>query len=188
MAHSMSHLRVLVGIALLVLVTGCWSGPAFTPPPAVRGLDGIIASEVVDSVKAELRALSDDSDIVRRYGKLKSIKSTSLERRDASKAAFGPDSSPACLIVYCQCEFDLYTDDLTIVITEGQPKSEWTMEPKPEKIPAGCNPIVKEQKLWFIRPDGDQLAIPADLTFSVQHPKFKPQRCRSTHKADIETR
>jgi hypothetical protein len=174
MAHSMSHHRVLVGFALLGLVSGCWSGPGSIPLPAVRGLDGVIASEVVDSVEAELRALGEDSEIVRRYGKLKSIKSTSLERRDASKAPFGPGGSPACLIVYCQCEFELYPDDLEIFIMEGQPKSEWTMEPKPEAIPADCKPTVKEQKLSFNRPDGNQLELPSRLTFAVQHPKFKP--------------
>lgn len=161
-------------LATLPLICGCWLGPSPSPVIPLRGLDGVLVSEVVDSVEAELRALADDSEIIRRYGKLKSIKLTTAERQIARKAAFGEGGYPACLLITCQCDFELFADDLTIMVIEGDPKIEGQLEPKEENIPEECKPVVKNGQLWFARPDGDQVSVQSQLSFSVRHPKFKP--------------
>lgn len=166
--------RLSICLVILPFIWGCWLGPSPSPVAPLKGLDGVLVSEVVDSVEAELKALADDSEIIRRHGRLKSIKSTSAERQIAHKAPFGDGGYPACLIITCQCDFELYPDDLTIMVIEGNPKIEWQLEPKEENIPEGCQPKVKNGRLFFARPDGDQLEFQSQLSFTVRNPKFKP--------------
>jgi hypothetical protein len=184
-------LRDLAAVTVLIISVispGCArKRPPPLAPPKVTPLDVQIAEESAALVQRTLSTLSEDHEIVQRYGRFVAMETSPVQRMAQVAAPQGPGGFPAHLKLECRCTFERFPGTIAVVILPGdegtlpqfygQP-TDFVMEPSTEAVTTGvlsdCRPLLKGSQLWYVRQGGDQAQVRCTLDCWIKHPAFVP--------------